>query len=413
MLDYQKPINGYMSKTNLTVDSVVSHIKKYFNVIDVVPIIKYDLRLEELYTLLASLKQDVFQPNDRIIFIFDDTDYYFKNKHGFTLHNIQEILTKLDIPNYFCIILTHQSYLKNETTVLTKELTYDCCDISVFDIWLDIYLDIDNIPAVDFNFDNIKKSFTFLSRVTRKHRVMLFSLLRQKNLLDRGVLSFALGHEAPYQPPTSQTSVTLPTNLNLVSAVPQIRCNENWLISDRQLADIYNNFLNSADKNFTFKNFNEPAIRPDNFTKANNSIVQEGFLYIAAETMFYYPGNYISEKSLKGISAKRPFVILGPPGNLQKLRDYGFKTFDQWWNEDYDLITDPCKRLIAVYDIIQKISGMPINELIALGKEMQEVLQYNYNFLINDFAASQLANLDAQCIENLNRRYVQNKTFNS
>lgn len=403
-----------MNKPNLTLNTVIDNLKKYFNVIAEITVLQYDLRLADLYQLLLSVKQENYNPNDRIVFIFDDTDYYYKNQHGFTLHNLQEILCKLDIPNYFCIILTHQNYIQSEVNAVAKEISYDPVEISVFDIWLDLYLDIPSIPYIDLNLENIKKSFVFLSRVTRKHRVILFSLLRKDQVLDNGIVSFSMGNTIDITINHNNQKASLPNNLNLLSTIPITRCNENWLVSDVETRNIYNNFICTIDSSFVYKNFEEPATIPSDFTKANNSLIQQGFLYIAAETMFYYPGNYISEKSFKGIAAKRPFVIVGPQGNLKKLKEYGFKTFDQWWSEDYDNIADPTERMLAVKKIIQSINKTPINELIALGNDMKDVLEYNYDFLINHFARTQLQKLDAQCFKNLTRNnYVPNKTFNS
>jgi len=386
-------------------NDAISQLGKYFNVIAVIHVTQYDWQPFELYKLLSTLKKDYYNPNDRIIFVFEDTDYYL-NGQGFTIRNIQKILYNLDIPNYFCIILTSQTYLKQEVVQINREIGHDTTNIDVIDIWLDIYLKIDEIPKIDLNLNLIEKSFIFLSRVTRKHRVLLFSLLAQANLLDQGMVSMFLGKETPIQPSNATNEQINTNHIQMLSTIPFTRCNETWLLNSN-LNSVYDQFITQAIDSFKFKNFVE-IYDNDMAVRANSNITQQAFLYIAAETMFSYPGPFVSEKSFKGIAAKRPFVMVGPPGNLKKLQEYGFQTFSFWWDESYDSIEDHSDRMIAVFNIIKEISQMSTNELITLGKDMANVLEYNYNFLINEFTASQSAKLDIQCQNNLNRYYVQN-----
>jgi hypothetical protein len=71
---------------------------------------------------------------------------------------------------------------------------------------------------------------------------------------------------------------------------------------------------------------------------------------------------------------------------LQYLRDYGFKTFGQWWDEGYDSIEDPAERMQAVADVVNGIGNMSLPELEKLRTSMQPVLDYNYNWFYNGFA---------------------------
>jgi len=382
-------------------NDAIAQLGKYFNVIAVIPVTQYDWQPFELHKLLSTFKKDYYNPNDRIIFIFDDTEYYLNNQ-GFTIRNIQKILYNLDIPNYFCIILTQQTYLKHEVVQVNQETGYDTINIDVIETWLDFHLKIDEVPKIDLNFSLIEKSFIFLSRITRKHRVLLFSLLEHENLLDQGMLSMLLNQEAPIH----SSSADGTNHIQMLSTIPFTRCNEDWLLNS-DLNSVYNQFITRVANSFKFKNFNE-TYNNDLAIRANSDVTQRAFLYIAAETMFSYPGTFITEKSFKGIAAKRPFVMVGPPGNLKKLQEYGFQTFSFWWDESYDSIEDHSDRMIAVFNIIKEISQMSTNELITLGKDMANVLEYNYNFLINEFTASQSAKLDIQCQNNLNRYYVQN-----
>ena len=373
----------------------------YFNIIAVITVTDYDYCPTRLFKLLESLKKDTFDLNDRIIFLFDDTEYYIDQKYGVTLHNIQKILYRLDIPNYFCIILTHQDYRISEIVDVQKLYGHDPYGIGTIDSLWEIVKNTDTIAPIELNLNQIEKSFTFLSRNVRKHRVALFSLLYCENLIDRGLISFNLTDQATRETTTSDSSD--PPYIDFINITPFTRCNENWLFNSDKSKLTYDTFLKSVTSDFSYKNFVETGPEDGIYTQHYNSIIQKGFLYITNETMISYPGIYLTEKSFRGIAVKRPFVMLGPIGNLKKLKEYGFQTFDQWWDESYDNIQDPAERIEAVYKIIHDISQKSIDELIALGKDMESVLNYNYNFLIDEFAEIQSQRIDTQILANLKR----------
>jgi len=98
------------------------------------------------------------------------------------------------------------------------------------------------------------------------------------------------------------------------------------------------------------------------------------FLHIVSETV-WQDKIHFTEKIFKPIVLHQPFVVLQAPGSLQYLRDYGFKTFGDWWDESYDLIQDPDERLSAIADIINWIPSQDIDKL---QNEMSGVLEHNY-----------------------------------
>lgn len=130
--------------------------------------------------------------------------------------------------------------------------------------------------------------------------------------------------------------------------------------------------------------------------------VQQSFLYVCTETVFDYPHAYLSEKSYKGITAKRPFVIVGAHKSLELLKTYGFKTFSPWWDESYDFEQDPSRRIEKVYSIIKDISSKSIEELKLLCTEMSEILEYNFQHY-KTFQQSEILQFKLNCINNLNR----------
>jgi hypothetical protein len=404
----------YLQRTPSTIKSltpggVIDRLGAHFNLVDVIHLPSYAWRMPELYTHLKSIKKDRYEHNDRIVFVMDDINFYIANQISPVMHNLQQFLYKLDIPNYFCVIVTEQTYVANEANQVRSLYGKEKCNISVLDVVVDSWLKIKDIPPLDCNFDLIERSYIMLSRVERKHRVLLFAMLKQAKILDQGLISFKLGeqpHELPYQQSDFELKVDqIDSDMQFISVWPWTCAGENWIIGDDFQEQLYDQFLKKSPRDFEFKNFSETAVT-DYY--AHNNVVQRAFLYLGTESVFQYPGVSFTEKSFKGISNKRPFVIVGPPGNLKKLRDLGFKTFDHWWDESYDQIQDHSQRMAAVFEIIKFISKKSRTELIELGNAMQNVLQYNYDLLINQFTQLQLQRLDQQCVENLKPRYDTN-----
>lgn len=109
----------------------------------------------------------------------------------------------------------------------------------------------------------------------------------------------------------------------------------------------------------------------------------ESFLYVVTETCYWDTKKHLTEKIFKPIVTKQPFLLLACAHNLEYLRSYGFKTFGAWWDESYDTIEDPIQRLQAVVAIIKHVCSKSNDELEAILLDMQEVLDYNYNWFYN------------------------------
>lgn len=57
---------------------------------------------------------------------------------------------------------------------------------------------------------------------------------------------------------------------------------------------------------------------------------------IVCETYCYGNTFFPTEKTVRPIAAGKPFVLFGPVDFLKRLRDYGFRTFGEFWDESYD-----------------------------------------------------------------------------
>jgi FkbM family methyltransferase len=112
----------------------------------------------------------------------------------------------------------------------------------------------------------------------------------------------------------------------------------------------------------------------------------ESFINIVAETYFYTRSTnilHLTEKTFKPLLYKQPFIMLGPPGMLNKLKELGFKTFNDIWDESYDETLDHTERFYKILDLCEKISKWPqIRKVLAMQK-CKRIVEHNFNVLLN------------------------------
>ena len=90
-----------------------------------------------------------------------------------------------------------------------------------------------------------------------------------------------------------------------------------------------------------------------------------------------HDNRFITEKTEKAFTTGNPFIAVSGPRYLEKLKELGFKTFDKWWDESYDQIQSPIKRLNAILDLIKEINKLGYEDLIKMWNDMIPVLKHN------------------------------------
>jgi len=107
--------------------------------------------------------------------------------------------------------------------------------------------------------------------------------------------------------------------------------------------------------------------------------------HVVTETVYFLPKLHLTEKIFKPIVARRPFILVGAPGNLAYLKSYGFKTFDQWIDESYDQEQDHYIRIEKITAEISRLCAMPADDLKQMHQDMQTVLEHNFQHFYGSF----------------------------
>lgn len=92
------------------------------------------------------------------------------------------------------------------------------------------------------------------------------------------------------------------------------------------------------------KNTNKALL--DFYDRFHVELVVESYLY--GETFFP------TEKTVRPLSAGKPFVVMGPRHFLRRLKDQGFRTWGDLWDESYDQL-EGRPRLAAIQQLIRDL----------------------------------------------------------
>lgn len=137
---------------------------------------------------------------------------------------------------------------------------------------------------------------------------------------------------------------------------------ENWLGNNPP------NVINSIDGAWT-----QPAM----------DLYRSCYIELLCETC-YKDLYYITEKTLKSIKAKTPFLILSTPGYLKHLRNQGFKTFENLIDESYDDIEILDQRVERLLDLLDDIIQNGVKEFYEASKP---ILEHNFAKLCEIYGA--------------------------
>ena len=123
---------------------------------------------------------------------------------------------------------------------------------------------------------------------------------------------------------------------------------------------------------------------------------------LVGETQMHDKACRYSEKTVKAILNKHPFIICGYYKTLELLRHDGFKTFDGYIDESYDNILDWRERQDAITKEVAKLVNMSDEDWLAFKCSLQPIIDYNFNHLktMQESVINQLIN----CV---NKLYIQ------
>jgi len=100
-----------------------------------------------------------------------------------------------------------------------------------------------------------------------------------------------------------------------------------------------------------------------------------------------------TEKTLRPIWMKKPFISFASRDYLCYLRQMGFMTFSNHWDESYDAYEGK-ERYTRILSLIDSLAAKSASELNDMYHSMKYVLDHNYNLLLNQTYTQKVTRLD-------------------
>lgn len=124
-----------------------------------------------------------------------------------------------------------------------------------------------------------------------------------------------------------------------------------------------------------------------NFTLVHNLLEhRQQFLFeITFETMTEGLVFTPSEKTVRCIMSEKPQFVYAAPGFLRRLRELGFRTWHDCWDESYDTLSGPA-RFNAMFDTIFAIAQMPTEQKVKLHQAAAQHCAHNKAVLLDYIA---------------------------
>ena len=237
--------------------------------------------------------------------------------------------------------------------------------------------------------------FICLNNYMKDHRIWFVNFLNKNNLLDKGIVSarFSLDSNKPFynhgvEKFGSYTSLKeifslfddtldMETYNSLKEVLPLVI--EDDLIDNKHAVnpDMFNDYVNNNNYEFRDRWVNWEWYAKTQFTIVPESsftpelISQPGIFrqYIPNHTnQAYYekaPNDigFLTEKTFKPIMYGHPFILITHPGALERLHQLGFETFPEWFDENYDRISDHGERIKFIGEQVKQAceSDLDIN----------------------------------------------------
>lgn len=292
---------------------------------------------------------------------------YFHHQHHIPMHKIIYLTGTINAEQVYDNWATSNN-IPNDRDHRMKVIPY-ASSREIFCTYLQ-HGDTDGNPAVEPHYDPNhvpEKLFLSWNRRYRTHRILLALILEKYNLVERSLISFAKQDDERLTDTFARKIEHMDKPINMFG-------NNTIEFNDEEI-NRFNNRLplvidGEKDINKMCEDFG--------FT---SDYYKQTLVSLVTETNFTANECTLTEKSFKPLLHKHPFIILGVPGALRGLRDLGFQTFGEFWDESYDDTQDPGHRMIKIAEILQDIASWDDNKIRDFRMRVKPVLDHNYNVL--------------------------------
>jgi len=215
-----------------------------------------------------------------------------------------------------------------------------------------------------------RKKYINFNRRWRLHRPLMITMLKDRNLLGKGYVSFGT---------SDFTQDTWPSRWSEM---------QRYYANDPEILKILDRNVDVQSMRPLYLDTNDLVTNQARQTNSTDAYYLDTYFSVVNETTYHTKPGYDgvpfwSEKIFKCIAMKHPFVVATAPNSLQYLKQLGYKTFDGIIDESYDLEKDDGKRMIKIIDEVERLCNLGKKELANFLNEAKIVCEYNYTVLKN------------------------------
>jgi hypothetical protein len=166
-------------------------------------------------------------------------------------------------------------------------------------------------------------------------------------------------------------------------------------------------------KNTVNHDWNQTNIVSSDFSaKISVEDAQSSAIHLVAETLFDKNKIHLTEKIFRPMVMMQPFIVFAGAGALEYLRQYGFQTFGDIWDESYDQISDHAQRYQKILDLIFYLSNLDEKTFHQKLKQTESIISHNHQrFFSNEFEDQMLEELKSNMSTCLSWQDEKTKAF--
>jgi hypothetical protein len=225
------------------------------------------------------------------------------------------------------------------------------------------------ITATDKIYSSTNKpyKFLFLNGRTCEHRIALWKLLEQNDILPESLHSW-LGtwRTEPEQVAEKTGRSNIPITLlpsqyenPLLNTGIHALYGDNWYRYRQLKRDLW--------QHHWVQGHVVPAQYADTYFSLVTETCGEGPVFV-------------TEKTYKPILSAHPFIIAASPGHYAELHRLGFETFSDWVDESFDLEEDLNRRMTMIAQQVQQLCSQDLDKFLS---EVKEICLYNQQHYIS------------------------------
>jgi hypothetical protein len=268
------------------------------------------------------------------------------------------------------------------SSVNAKELYKDYCDkneiryrmtvevIEWFDYMAGVYIeDYGHLLPKNKDYSKIEKTFLCYNNRWRSHRACLYTIFYKRNLLEHSYFSMSDESGFIYESWADfwYSKKNGRDGGEVIGHRLDVHYRDIWHLSE-QLPLVIDPISDNATKTM--------LILPESSNLHHKSLIS-----VVTETNFISNDVFITEKTWKPIGNKHPFIIVGPYHSLYYLKQKGYKTFSDFFDESYDNMTDPAERLLRIGELCSEINDWSDTKKQEFYNQTESITKHNFELL--------------------------------